>query len=392
MDEIHKLATGFSLIAKTGLFTPQTPSANALSNPWPIAVTLPALTMLQIATFDVLVSLGMKPTAIVGHSAGETALLYASGAGSKAMAMELAIARGQAMTTVESSEGAMAAVSCSPEQAQEIITQIYDEQGRVDLDVGCYNTPAAITLSGSSADIDLAVERGKAAGFFAKRLNTAVPVHSRLMDPCRDEYLRLVTDIFDRYPSQPPQITTYSTECGMLKTDQFSAEYYWSGTRGPVQFSDAIQRIIQDIGSPNFLEIGPHPALTSYLVTLGGESTTVVCPLRRPKGNQGEMVSLLDTLGKLAIAGHCCIDFNILNGCPASDVTQLPAYPFSRKKVPLYPLSPCIKRIRQSRNGPLNYDQLRINTQTHPYLAQHVIHGEPIMPAAGFIEMVRAHL
>lgn len=354
-------------------------------------VTIPALTMLQIATFDALVSLGMKPTAIVGHSAGETPLLYASGAGSKAMAMELAIARARAAATAEGSGGAMAAVSCSPEQAEKIISQIYSEQGKVKLDIGCYNTPSAITLSGLSTDIDLAVEHAKAAGFFAKRLNTAVAVHSTLMDPCRDEYLRLVADIFDRYPSQPPKITTYSTESGTLKTDAYSAEYYWSGTRGPVRFTDAIQRMIQEIGSPDFLEIGPHPALVSYLATLGGESTTVACTMRRPKGNQGEVASFLEALGKLAIVGHGCIDFNILNGCPALDVTQLPAYPFSRKKVPIYPISATIKRIHQRRNGPLNYDQLRINTHTHPYLAQHVIHGEPIMPAAGFIEMVHAH-
>ncbi|KAG2030868.1 hypothetical protein BDR03DRAFT_973938 [Suillus americanus] len=387
MDKIHKLSTGFSLIAQTGLFAQQTHSAEVLGNIWPISVTLPALTMLQIATFDSLVSLGMKPTAIVGHSAGETALLYASGAGPKAMAMELAIARGRAMTIVEGSQGAMAAVSCSPEQARKIISQIYTERGKADLDVGCYNTPGAITLSGSSTDIDLAVERAKAAGFFAKRLNTAVPVHSRLMDACRDEFLRLVTDIFDRYPSQPPQIPTYSTECGMLKHDRFSAEYYWSGTRGPVHFAGAIQRMIHEIGSPNFLEIGPHPALASYLVALGGETTTVVCPLRRPKNNQGDVLAFLDALGKLAVAGHCCIDFNILSGGIVADVPKLPSYPFSRKKLLLYPISPSIKKICQPRNGPLNYSQLRINAQTHPYLAQHVIQGEPIMPAAGFLEM-----
>jgi acyl transferase domain-containing protein len=391
MDEVHKVVTGFSLIAETGLFTQQDPSTKSLSNPWPVGVTLAALTMLQIATFDALVSLGIKPTAIVGHSAGETALLYASGAGSKAMAVELAIARARAAIIAERSEGAMAAVSCSSEQAEEIISQISSEQGKVNLDVGCYNAPSAITLSGLSTDIDLAVERAKAAGFFAKRLNTTMAVHSKLMDPCRDEYMRLVADIFDRYPSQPPKITTYSTESGRRKTDKYSAEYYWSGTRGPVRFTDAIQRIIQEMGSPDFLEIGPHPALASYLATLGGESTTVACTMRRPKGNQGEVVSFLDALGKLAVVGHGCIDFNILNGCPAPDATQLPAYPFSRKRVPIYPISAAIKRIHQRRNGPLNYDQLRINTQTHPYLAQHIIYGESIMPAAGFIEMVRAH-
>ncbi|KAG2743426.1 hypothetical protein P692DRAFT_201886592 [Suillus brevipes Sb2] len=363
MDKIHELSTGYSLIAQTGLFAQRTHSAEALGKVWPIAVTLPALTMLQIATYDSLVGLGMKPTAIVGHSAGETALLYASGAGPKAMAVELAIARGRAMTIVEGSQGAMAAVSCSPEQAQEIISQIHTEQGKADLDVGCYNTPGAITLSGSSTDIDLAVERAKAVGFFAKRLNTAVPVHSRLMDACHDEFMRLVTDIFDRYPSQAPQLPTYSTESGMLKHDRFTAEYYWS-------------------------EIGPHPALASYLVTLGGEKTIVACPLRRPKANQGDLFAFIDALGKLAVAGHCCVDFDVLNGCTAADGPKLPAYPFSRKKLHLYPISPSIKKICQPRNGPLNYSQLRINAQTHPYLAQHVIQGEPIMPAAGYLEMV----
>ncbi|KAG2148876.1 hypothetical protein DEU56DRAFT_909186 [Suillus clintonianus] len=77
----------------------------------------------------------------------------------------------------------------------------------------------------------------------------------------------------------------------MLKHDRFSAEYYWSTTRGPVQFTGAIQRMIHDINTPSFLEIGPHPALAGYLVTLGGETATVICPLRRPKGNQGEVVS-----------------------------------------------------------------------------------------------------
>jgi acyl transferase domain-containing protein len=110
----------------------------------------------------------------------------------------------------------------------------------------------APSLSGSSTDIDLAVERAKAAGFFAKRLHTAVPVHSRLMDACHDKFMRLVTDIFDRYPSQAPQLPTYSTESGMLKHDRFTAEYYWSGTRGPVQFTGVIQHMVLEIGSPSF--------------------------------------------------------------------------------------------------------------------------------------------
>ena len=44
---------------------------------------------------------------------------------------------------------------------------------------------------------------------------------------------------------------------------------------------------------------------------------------------------------------------------------------------------------KRSRKGPLNHDYMAINAQTHPDLAQHVVKGEPILPATAFFEMVR---
>ena len=82
------------------------------------------------------------------------------------------------------------------------------------------------------------------------------------------------------------------------------------------------------------------------------------------------------------------VNFSALNDHPVLDNDfPLPSYPFNTKAVPYHSDSASFNRQFQGRNGPLNYSGLRVNTQTHPVLAQHVIKGEPIMPAAGFIEM-----
>ena len=386
MDGIYKGICGKSLIEQTGLFDEVVNPLEKLQEPWPIAITLPALTMFQIAMFDVLTALGTKPDIVLGHSAGETAVLYASGAGSKAMAVELAIARGQAMSIIEDQSGSMAALSCSPEIAQEFMHEC-----GVELDIACYNTPNAITLSGKSSSLDKIVAKAEAAGIFARRLRTRIPVHSSMMEACRSEYRKLVEAVFERHPIVVPSIATYSTSSGKLMESTFSPDYFWNNSRGPVFFSAAIQSLLQDFTSASYVEISPHPVLTSYLDLLNNGNAVIVCPLRRPKPGQEEteIHDLLNALGKLVVAGYNCVDFNILNGTHGEEASHLlPPYPFVPRKVVLSIQPAAVTKVRQSKNGPLN-PHLQINATSHPQFAQHVIKAEPIMPATGFLEMVR---
>ncbi|EGO18727.1 putative polyketide synthase [Serpula lacrymans var. lacrymans S7.9] len=383
MDGIYRSVCGESLIEKTGLFS-EVESPERLDEPWPIAITLPALTIIQIALFDTLVSLGTRPDIVLGHSAGETAVLYASGAACKTMAVELAIARGRSMSILENKGGTMAAISCSAKQVQQLI----DDAG-VNLDIACFNAPTAVTISGSSNSIEVVVAKAQAAGIFARRLRTNVPVHSSMMDICRSDYERRVQDIFDRYSVQPPSIPVYSTGTGQSFRTPFTAEYFWNSSRGPVLFAEAIQSLLIHQGVASFVEISPHPVLASYLDDLNSGQATIVCPLRRPKAgsDETEISTFLDALGRLVVAGHNCVDFDVLTGSVDGEIGHLPAYPFASRKVLLSIPSVAVMKARQPRNGPLNYPQLRINSITHPQLAQHIIKGEPIMPAAGYLEM-----
>lgn len=390
LDEVYASRTGQSLIKTTGLFdgSPDPLEKDPLGDPWPISITLPALTMVQVALVDTLAALGVKPDVVVGHSAGETAVLYASGSASKAMTLEVAIARGQAMSLLEGHGGAMAAISCSPEDLQRIVDEVKAELGEGTLDLGCFNSASATVVSGLETHTNLVVKKAIDAGILSRELPTRVPVHSEMMALCRSEFLDLIGDVFSRHVVQQPTVKVYSTVTGQLFQGTFDAEYMWNGTLGPVLFSSAITALHSDHSRATYVEIGPHPVLVSYVSTMV-EKNNILCPLRRRRAPtpQADVTELLSAVGKLIVDGHNCVNFDVLSGVSNFSGT-LPPYPFASRTVPWRIDTQEIARELQERKGPLNYPQLHVNVRTHPELADHVIKDEPIMSAAGFMEMV----
>lgn len=388
LDRVYTESTGKSLIAEFGLFA-DTDVPDNLGDVWPISITLPALAVLQLALVDALAALGVKPDVAMGHSAGEMAVMYASGAASKAMALELAIARGQAMELMESHDGTMAAVACSADRAKEIIAEVIAQLGPAILEVGCYNSPDAVTLSGATKHITAAVQRAKAAGILATRLRTTVPVHSSMMSHCQADYQARVEKVFKKYDVGPTKIEVYSALNGDLLSGPYDAHYFWDNTYGPVLFDPAVKAIRARHPQAIFVELGPHPVLSGYITSITGQGSTVLCPLRRAKTAEiNELTLFLDFLGRLVCTGYPGVDMDVLYGTAESAGADVPPYPFAKKEVSYVAPTFEISRQRQVRNGPLNYPQLRINTHTHLGLADHVIKNEPIMPAAGFLEMV----
>ncbi|KAJ7675951.1 polyketide synthase [Mycena polygramma] len=375
MDQIYVEATGTSLIRSTGLFVDD-PTTQNLSEMWPVSVTLPALAMLQMALCDLLAAAGVVPDVVIGHSAGETSAMYACGAATQATALRLAIARGIAMSAVEGA-GSMAAINCSSSAAESLIAEVLGTipsggPGGV-LEIACYNAQDSVALSGTSDLIDRAVTLAKNHGFLARKLRTNVPFHSSLLEPTKEQYEKSLRLIFDGNAEHRPRIPTYSSFTGQLWQGSFSAEYFWSNTRMPVLFSQGISALLQDIPKPTFLELGPHPVLQSYISSFDA-SLPILAPMRRPKLAEGfhEVRMLLSAIGELVVHG-----FKLTT----------PPYPFSRKPVSYEPDSSAVLATARARKGPLNDFNLGSNSLTHPALAQHIIRNEPIMPAAGYLEM-----
>ncbi|KAJ7464985.1 putative polyketide synthase [Mycena galericulata] len=387
MDRLYAEATGTSLIQQTGLFS-DNPSAQGLPEIWPISITLPALAMLQMALCDLLAFIGIVPDVVVGHSAGETAVLYASGAASQTAALHLAIARGLAMSLVEGA-GSMAAIACDTSVAEDLIEGVLKEYPHGVLEIACHNSRDSVTLAGTTNLIDEAVVLANSRGLFARKLRTNVPVHSSLMESCKRQYQEGLSAIFGGNDGSPPRIRTYSSLTGQAWEEPFSAEYFWSNTRRPVLFSQAISALLRDYPNALFMEVGPHPVLSSYIESFDN-SISVVAPMRRSQlvGDFHDMQTLLSAIGSLIMEGCNVSNFAALIPQSVSRPNiSIPPYPFAPKYISYRPdiTSPSIQATQRKRS--LNGPSLGLNSLTHPALAQHVIRNEAIMPAAGYLEM-----
>lgn len=394
MDAVYTKVVGTSLIKSTGLFD-TTGGDSALPDIWPINIILPSIAIIQVALIHLLRSFSIAADFVLGHSAGETAMLYACGAASREMTVELSIARGQALALTELLGATMAALSCGPSKAEELLSKVLSKHPRGTLEIACYNTDEAVTVAGSVKLIEELIHLCKSESISAQRLRTNVAVHSSAMDHCEAQFRSFINDVFDRHTGgflEPNGVQAYSTVSGKRFDDTFNAEYFWKNTRQPVLFSNAMEAIVNDYADRpvTIIEIGAHPVLSSYISSFRPDNMTVLCPMRRTKTITlyHECSILLRAIGGLVTAGHNIVHFSALNGNIDHLLSfTLPSYPFLPRHVPLFSKWMGQQKVLSGCNGPLNHRRLRMNFATHPDLAQHVMNGEPIVPATGFLEM-----
>ncbi|KAI9934559.1 hypothetical protein MW887_000174 [Aspergillus wentii] len=216
----------------------------------------PLCTAIQIALVNLLRSWGTTPDAVVGHSSGEIAAAYASGALSAEVAILIAYFRGQAMKNLSDHSGGMAAIGLGSDKARRFL-----KPGVV---IGCDNSPDSVTLSGDSDVLGEILNDIHAADedTFCRKLAVNVAYHSHHMVEAGEAYQKMVSPHFSHQPSMAPM---YSTVSGTIVSDPstLGPGYWRRNLQSPVLFHTAIERILNDNDqSKLFLEIGPHSALS----------------------------------------------------------------------------------------------------------------------------------
>ncbi|EPQ50300.1 polyketide synthase [Gloeophyllum trabeum ATCC 11539] len=403
-DDVHQEYTGRSFLEDTGLFINGKSSELEKSLVWPALTISVAITFFQVAMTDLLTSLNILPKAVVGHSIGETAVLYASGAMPKSVVVKVAIARGKALLLVDNIGGAMVAISGTDNNSLqdyvEAVSALAQDQGKdaKHLYLATFNSPTDIGVSGSDALVDMLANyiNTWADGATARKLRVSTAVHSPFVDICEKSYRAELKSIFSKHKGPfVPKVPTMSTVTGEFVDGEYTIDYLWKNLRQAVLFSTAIPKLIERFGENTvFLEVSPHPVLSSYIEQMGA-SSAFACSIRPPSARQiasgakntNELQAFLQAVGRLLVSGVNSINFSVLNGCPSETITG-PAYPFQWKHTPVAPRLPSYLSCLLPPTRLLNSSRLRVSPKLpEEWMGDHIVDETNLVPASAYIEM-----
>ncbi|KAI1317088.1 beta-ketoacyl synthase domain-containing protein [Xylariaceae sp. FL0255] len=374
-------------------------------------VAQPATTALQIALTDLLSSLGVFPSYVVGHSSGEIGAAYASGALTHESAMKAAYRRGVYSGEAKRKNrlpGSMLAVGLGEKLVRPYIKQI--KKGRVC--VACVNSPESTTISGDVEALDELKQMLDAESIFARRLRVDTAYHSHHMQTVADEYLQSLSDIVTGSTRQG--VTFCSTVIGSLKQDAFTADYWVRNLVSQVQFVEGLQLAANKMKESlphgdhqfTFIEIGPTGALAGPAKqTLSGIEFkhTYLSVLNR---GTNASKTLLTMIGQLIELGHGCDLKSIASLAPPSTsrdvevLRDLPGYAFDKsshwveprisaahrfRKFPYHDLCGILDPASSSSEPRWRHT---LNLDALPWLKDHAIDGDAVFPASGYVAMV----
>ncbi|MBL8149460.1 MAG: acyltransferase domain-containing protein, partial [Blastocatellia bacterium] len=158
--------------------------------------------------------------------------------------------------------GGMMAVLCSPD--------IYTEYSQMveGCELSGLNGSEIFVVSGSNAALTRFEAFLKARDIATSRLPVSHAFHSRLMDPAKQNFLALLSNVEVKKPHIP------MLSCTRVDfAEEVSHEYFWDVVRKPLNVRDAVQKLLY-LGDYVYLDISPSGTM-SNLVKYNAKNQTV---------------------------------------------------------------------------------------------------------------------
>ena len=217
------------------------------------AVAQPAIVTASMAGLRLLNALELKATVAIGLSLGELNALHWAGTYDEATLLRIATARGQAMTALGSSTGAMASLRADQQAVERLI-------GGDPVTIAGINSPRHTVIAGEAGAIATVVARAEIQGIEAIQLPVSHAFHSPLVAAAAQPLAQyLLQETF-----QPVQRRVISTVTGKALTAETDLRSLLRDqVTQPVRFLEAIA--IANPAVDLWIEVGPGHVLSSLV-------------------------------------------------------------------------------------------------------------------------------
>ncbi|KAJ5279451.1 type I iterative polyketide synthase [Penicillium angulare] len=287
-----------------------------------------AVFVLEVALARLLISLGLVPSIVLGHSLGEYAALVIADVIDLKSGLKLVAYRAKLMMMLCQLETtSMLAVNLSAETVRQHIKNSPETQ---DLSISCDNSPTDCVVGGpinqlQSLKAGLGIMKAR-----SKMLDVPMAYHTSAMEPI----LKQLTEVAKTIEISSPSIPVISHVFGrLIKPGEkaFTFEYFAMHCRQTVAFNtgiDELSRCGMGREISRWIEIGPHPSLLPMVSTRLDKSTTDLLPsLRKGTAASASISKLLS---------HFYQDTTMPNWRKAFDeratLATIPAMPFAEEE------------------------------------------------------------
>lgn len=201
-------------------------------------------------------SLGVEPNLTVGHSQGEIAAAYVSGAITLADAVQLVDIRAHAADEFITGDYAMAVLAADRDTCEDELARSI---GWAELSV--VNSPGMTGISGERDEVQRIVDALTERGTFARVIRVRYPAHTSMINALAE---KVHTAVQRRL--QNPAFLDAGTPCvgatlGAAITADLPVDRYWFwNLRNTVRFDKAIAAALP-LGADTFVELAEHPTL-----------------------------------------------------------------------------------------------------------------------------------
>lgn len=259
-------------------------------------ITQPLIFIFEYALAQLLLSWGIKPYAIIGHSIGEYVAATLSGVFSLEEALHLVAMRGKLMQELPS--GSMLSVPLSSKEVEPLVKEF----GHHKLSIAAINTASSTVVSGTHEAIEQFAVMLQEKGYESRPLHTSHAFHSMMMDPILDQFRAQVNQVQLNRPTIP-YISNVSGNWITVE-EATDAQYWVQHLRGAVRFADGLNEILKE-EQAILVEVGPGQVLSTFARQHPAKKSEqlILNLIRHPKENASDLYYLLHKISRLWTSG-----------------------------------------------------------------------------------------